>query len=389
MNGVLILDLSSRDQRSKTESRRSSEQLVGLTQLQFRKERYSLNDIGQRGYVKTKKPAMFGQNQNANTPEDTILLIPGVNVRVHYQSKTTTERHTKSHNGSVNDGSPHDLTDSGSCSSGSWKAGSKSAGLHAWLSIQQLPREMIVLPSLLDFLEKALEPMAAMYDNNDDEKVISDTDSSSEMGENGTESMLSSSASDHSSFPVDAIVFINIQPSDVRFSCAPISKVECLLRIPSLDFVISSTSSPNKHSTSKSTPSPSTKKSKTQNSSFQKGTASPSNQELTELDSGGFCVTACLSRFSFCIFHPYGKQYGSTSERSFLESGLFPGRRKKRGIVPQPISGRKDSLSLNVEFIKFNLFRKRVKACSTNSTRGRRLSSTDAADSKTEVKVSS
>eukprot|EP00794_Sanderia_malayensis_P007184 gene7184-7990_t len=394
--------LHMRMQRSKLEPRLSSDQTVPtLHQHQLIKERYSLSDLGQqRGYTKTRRPPMFSQNQNTSTVEDTVLLIPAVNVRVLYQSKTTTERYTKSHSGSMNESLPSDNADSASTSSSSWKAGSKSAGLHAWLSIQQLPREMIVLPSLLDFLEKALEPMAVIGDNVDENCDSNgdngdnneDLDVGSKLGGNGTESVLSSSSSDHSSFPVDTIVFINIQPSDIRFSCAPISKVECLLRIPSLDFVISSTSNPSsKHGMPKSPTNQLTKKLKSQqqqqNTSSQKSKASSTAQELTELNSGGFCITACLSRFSFCIFHPYGKQYGNTSERSFAESGLFPGRRKVRGISAQPISGRKDSLSLNVEFIKFNLFRKRVQAGASTSVRGRRLSSTDI-DSKTEVKVS-
>lgn len=48
-----------------------------------------------------------------------------------------------------------------------------------------------------------------------------------------------SSAYAYASFPVDVIVYLRIQPSTLRFSCLPTSRVECLLKLPSLDLVIS------------------------------------------------------------------------------------------------------------------------------------------------------
>lgn len=44
----------------------------------------------------------------------------------------------------------------------------------------------------------------------------------------------------YASFPVDVIVYFRMQPSIVRFSCLPVSRVECLLRLPSVDLVFSS-----------------------------------------------------------------------------------------------------------------------------------------------------
>ena len=335
----------------------------------------------------------YGQQSSSNIPDDAILLLPGVNVRVHYQSTTTSERPSfKAHSASFSSvGSGGEFSDGQETSttgSGSWRTGSKSAGLYAWLSVQPLPREMIVQPSLLDFLNKALEPIVIAYPNTDNnQESMSDSSSSTpESRGNGNESMVSSSSVDYS-FPVNVVVCVRVQPSDVRFSCLPVSKVECLLRLPLLDLVISSSKNQNKQATQKFNLGSSPKKQKGQAAGARNRGTSPSRSEVIDTDIGGVSFTVCLSRFSFCIFHPYGKQYGSTSERSFVESGLFPGRRKARGIVPQPISGRKDSLSLNVEFIKFNLFRKRMKVALSNGGRGKR-SSSSSDDNKTVVKVS-
>ncbi len=43
----------------------------------------------------------------------------------------------------------------------------------------------------------------------------------------------------YGTIPVDVVVYIRVQPSLIRFSCVPVSRVECLLRLPSLDLVFS------------------------------------------------------------------------------------------------------------------------------------------------------
>lgn len=44
----------------------------------------------------------------------------------------------------------------------------------------------------------------------------------------------------YASFPVDVVVYFHMQPSTFRFSCLPVSRVECMLQLPSLDIVFSS-----------------------------------------------------------------------------------------------------------------------------------------------------
>ncbi|KAJ8336325.1 hypothetical protein SKAU_G00396680 [Synaphobranchus kaupii] len=36
------------------------------------------------------------------------------------------------------------------------------------------------------------------------------------------------------------VVYVRVQPSQIRFSCLPMSRVECMLKLPSLDLVFSS-----------------------------------------------------------------------------------------------------------------------------------------------------
>ena len=53
-------------------------------------------------------------------------------------------------------------------------------------------------------------------------------------------SLVSSSTMDVSTFPVDVVVYVCVQPSVICFSCLPTSKVECLLRLPSFELAFSS-----------------------------------------------------------------------------------------------------------------------------------------------------
>lgn len=57
---------------------------------------------------------------------------------------------------------------------------------------------------------------------------------------------------------------------------------------------------------------------------------------------GGLSVTGCLADFSVYIFHPYGGKKSSLKEAQWS---------------PLADTERKDSLSINVEFVKFHLSR--------------------------------
>ena len=49
----------------------------------------------------------------------------------------------------------------------------------------------------------------------------------------------------YGSFPVDIIIYVQVQAIEIRFTCMPTSLVQCLLHLPSLDLVFSSKKSIN------------------------------------------------------------------------------------------------------------------------------------------------
>ena len=224
----------------------------------------------------------------------------------------------------------------------------KKAGLYVWVLFQALPQELLLKPRLLDFIEQALQPISVPGEEEvTDGGGIASGDDSDTEGEVGG-SVVSSSMSEYSSFPVDVVVVIRVQPSDIRFSCLPVSRVECMLRLPALDVVFSSNSSPNK--------------SLPQTPSSRLGNRDPSRVKTDQLDttltpssmtfdSGGISFTVCLSRFSFCIFHPYGKQHTAVGRTSSSPSDIDENAEENRPRFrfahsqSQPLSGKKDSLS--------------------------------------------
>ncbi|XP_048589365.1 transmembrane protein KIAA1109 homolog isoform X3 [Nematostella vectensis] len=348
--------------------------------------------------------------------KDTVLLLPGVDVRMQYSSSFDSEGPTTSPS------SPAWTTTSTLCADGSMastlvgseartfdssqepasSAGAvrkmvKSAGLYIWVSLQSLPQEMVLKPSIIDFVEQAMEPIIVPdTDEGVDGATLSD-DGTDDDEAGAAGSMVSSSMSEYSSFPVDVVVVVRVQPSDIRFSCQPVSKVECMLRLPALDVVFSSKSSPNKYLLQAPTTRTPTRDTSPRGLSREgKQPSEGSDSSAPTFDSGGISFTVCLSSFSFSIFHPYGKQHTGVSRASSSPldgdaDASEDSRARFRFTPTQPMSGKKDSLSLDVEFVKFNLSRRRVASAVGGEERGSRGGSPDllsGVSSSTVVKVS-
>nr|XP_042899305.1 transmembrane protein KIAA1109 isoform X2 [Parasteatoda tepidariorum] len=297
----------------------------------------------------------YAQNAPPSQVADfTIFLIPGLDVKVHYNSKTVSgdspltsvngpmKYYTEVDSSNFEDPGAYRASflavDSSQMTSSSLrKIGIKKACLFAWVTLQSIPEEAVVSPHLLDFLEQALEPIPIQLTKTP--PVIEP----SKIEDEGA-SLVTPSQYAYASFPVDVIVYFRMQPSILRFSCLPISRVECILRLPSVDLVFSSKRAEDDLYAAA-----------TQESSFMiKSRVFPKNNNRPIFESasvcqtavGGLSMTGCLADFSLYIFHPYGgaKKAGSSKEGE---------------TSPLSTSERKDSLSLQVEFVKVNISRSR------------------------------
>ncbi|XP_034943286.1 transmembrane protein KIAA1109 homolog isoform X1 [Chelonus insularis] len=264
----------------------------------------------------------------------TIFHIPGLDVKVHYESKTLPEEvsispRTSAENNLLNP------------TIGIRKSSTKKASLFAWMTLQSIPEETIISPHILEFLEQTLEPIPSSktFVNNSGGHVpifpIDNNESTSWTAASGNYA--------YASFPVDVIVYFHMQPSTFRFSCLPVSRVECLLQLPSLDIVFSSKRAEEELPEFRDFKSP--------------GASSSTSSGKESSAIGGVSVTGCLADFSVYIFHPYGG-----GKKTSLKEAQWS---------PLSDSERKDSLSINVEFVKFHLSRsRRVNFQSEQSKKG-------------------
>uniref|UniRef100_A0AAY4AA30 Bridge-like lipid transfer protein family member 1 C-terminal domain-containing protein n=1 Tax=Denticeps clupeoides TaxID=299321 RepID=A0AAY4AA30_9TELE len=314
--------------------------------------------------------------------ETTVFYIPGVDVKLHYNSKMLK---TESPNASRGSSLPRTFSkESKLYAKGKPSVGVKTAKLYAWVALQTLPEEMVISPCLLDFLEKALEtiPITPVERNytalSAPEEDVGQFDSVEPLEESQT-SLVSAAASPYSSFPVDVVVYVRVQPSQIRFSCLPMSRVECMLKLPSLDLVFSSNRGelepPSSSHPVDALHTPSSTPPSVHNAHRVPGGASPSlgsplgrsrhsssQSDLTgpAMTSSGLSFTACMSDFSLFVFHPYG-----AGKQKSAVTGLPPGPGPLGSVDEEAssVTGRKDSLSINLEFVKVSLSRMRRTGC--------------------------
>ncbi|XP_076830292.1 bridge-like lipid transfer protein family member 1 isoform X4 [Brachyhypopomus gauderio] len=315
--------------------------------------------------------------------ETTVFYIPGVDVKLHYNSKTLK---TDSPNASRGSSLSRTLSkESKLYAKSKVGVGVKTAKLYAWVALQTLPEEMVISPCLLDFLEKALEtiPITPVDRNytalSAPEEDVGHFDSVDPLEESQV-SLASASASPYSSFPVDVVVYVRVQPSQIRFSCLPMSRVECMLKLPSLDLVFSSNRGeldppgPAPPADTQHTPSSTPPSVHAQRTPSSKGpplglgsplgrsrhSSSQSDLSGPPTSSSGLSFTACMSDFSLYVFHPYG-----AGKQKSAVTGLPPGPGPLGAVEEEStsVTGRKDSLSINLEFVKVSLSRIRRTGC--------------------------
>ena len=312
-----------------------------------------------------------------NLLDYTIFLIPGLDIKLHYNSRTvfpnqpsTAAQHTTAnHLGILHE----NLTDQDHAKFK--RSGTKKATCYAWMTLHSIPEETVITPHLLDFLEEALEPIPILVPS----RAASQNNLESDSNEPKSDNLITSGPAQYAvygSFPVDVIVYLHVQQSVLRFSCLPTSRVECLLQLPSVDLVFSSKriedelSDLNSHSSPQCTSSNIFTHKRTQSATLPGSVAFGNKFGHRRLGSdyrhhqgqdtsvGGLSVTGYLADFSLYIFHPY------TSTKPTVSSKLHT----TTSTPPKTSNERKDSLSLQVEFVKINISRSRKVTYSYNQS---------------------
>lgn len=107
------------------------------------------------------------------------------------------------------------------------------------VKVASTPEDMTLTPSLLEFVEQVVRPtIAATVDTKPDSSSDSDTGDDSEVEEIGEQGQAAKEDSPIS-FPVDVTITFHMQPSTIRLSCHPHSRVHCIVCSPNVNFVVS------------------------------------------------------------------------------------------------------------------------------------------------------
>ena len=209
------------------------------------------------------------------------------------------------------------------------------------------------------------------------------------------------SSAPYGTFSVDVVVYVRVEPSTIRFTCVPTSRVECILKFPTLDLAFSyrgendgvgqmrqigpeaaavaagrtsslpplneagEEQSAVKLNTTRPTSLPiisSSSSSKTEaaaNTTQSSVPASPQAGEATSAASGlAFQFSGSLSNFSLLIFHPFGGPTTRTTANNYgFDDGFSASPHQQQ---QQPSSGKKEYMSLNVESIQVSISRSRT-----------------------------
>lgn len=213
-----------------------------------------------------------GYRSTSTQPDFTVFLIPGLDIKLYYSSKSILAQH-EAENEQAHFRNPNCSADGGKRASSATSGGgnatrpdttsaaslqrpkvTKKASLYAWITLSSIPDEICISPHILDFFEEALKPIPITVSsaNNSANATMSSAESKrnqellgsvadKEAGGNAADSTPAAPQYVYyASFPVDVIVFFHFQPTIIQLCCLPVSRVECLLHLPSIDLVMSS-----------------------------------------------------------------------------------------------------------------------------------------------------
>lgn len=196
-----------------------------------------------------------------------------------------------------------------------------------------MSRDMVLSPALLDFIEQTLEPFDLKSSINTPEGTKAKIPKSESLDENSIKNKINENK-EPNYFPVDVVVFVSMKPSAIRFTCVPQSTMECLLKLPSVEMVVSTSRVDSQTQTKLEN----ILKSEEPNEFFL------SNSLSATYNDGGLNLTCSLSDFSL-------KFYNRLAIRNTIDPRFY------YNDAHSTVFEEKDSLSVRVAYIKVNISR--------------------------------
>ncbi|CAF5007823.1 unnamed protein product, partial [Rotaria sp. Silwood1] len=266
--------------------------------------------------VNSSKQQQQQQQQQSQTNFGSVIYInkieyqisqfslPGVDVDAHYNSK---------HNNTIN------------------SALNKRASFYCCAMIQSPTTQIIIHPLLLDFLEQTLEhvslPKEQERQTNLQQEQIQTMNVQNSDNDHLNTMFLIEDQSSTTSFPIDVVVSLFIQPSVLLFTCLPTHPMECELRLPTVDVVFSS-----KRALPDNIP-----------SSTTTTTVENDSEQIIENSLGGLSFSLYMKDFKLNVYHPF-----SGESKVHLFEDIRSGQLQTR-----------NALAVSVQSVSFNISRTR------------------------------
>ena len=223
--------------------------------------------------------------------------LPGVDVDAHYNSK---------HNNTTN------------------SALNKRASFYCRAMIQSPTTQITIHPLLLDFLEQTLEHVTLPNKNKTIQQEQIQTNEQNSDNDHLNTMFLIEDQSSTTSFPIDVVVSLFIQPSVLLFTCLPTHPMECELRLPTVDVVFSSKRAlPDNHPSS--------------------STVENDSEQIIENSLGGLSFSLYMKDFKLNVYHPF-----SGESKVHLFEDIRSGQLQTR-----------NALAVSVQSVSFNISRTR------------------------------
>ncbi|CAF4952983.1 unnamed protein product [Rotaria sp. Silwood1] len=266
--------------------------------------------------VNSSKQQQQQQQQQSQTNFGSVIYInkieyqisqfslPGVDVDAHYNSK---------HNNTIN------------------SALNKRDSFYCCAMIQSPTTQIIIHPLLLDFLEQTLEhvslPKEQERQTNLQQEQIQTMNVQNSDNDHLNTMFLIEDQSSTTSFPIDVVVSLFIQPSVLLFTCLPTHPMECELRLPTVDVVFSS-----KRALPDNIP-----------SSTTTTTVENDSEQIIENSLGGLSFSLYMKDFKLNVYHPF-----SGESKVHLFEDIRSGQLQTR-----------NALAVSVQSVSFNISRTR------------------------------
>ena len=252
---------------------------------------YTSRDLIFKQQQQQQPQASIGPIININKIDYQIsqFFIPGIDVNAHYNSK-----HHNTVNSSLN----------------------KRASFYCRATIQSPTTQITIHPLLLDFLEQTLEHVNITREQTN----IQQDDSQINGTQNGDSDHLNTmflieDQSSTTSFPIDVVVSLFIQPSILLFTCQPTHPMECELRLPTVDVVFSSKRAINDNT----------------------------SEHILENSQAGLSFSLYMKDFKLNVYHPF-----SGESKVHLFEDIRSGQLQTR-----------NALAVSVQSVSFNISRTR------------------------------